>query len=392
MLRRAAAIACLAACTSAAAQDESALALADALGPDKVEQAAALRAFVEGGLVADTMRGGATRHARRASLDLQYEQSFGAQWSVNLANRLDVRGSEHTNTFKEGYASWRPAGDMLFDLGRINVRNGVATGYNPTDYFRVDALRSVVSIDPASLRENRAGSTMLRAQTLWTGGAATLLRASEDRWLLAISQKLGGLTPQWLVYHERAQAPQFGLNLTALVNDATVAHLEWSGGRRRGQVEEALQPVLGDCRCASFRHRVAAGATVTTEDKLSLTAELHYNGAAPDRAGWDALRHGPLALAGLYAMQMQRQQELPTRRELFFHARWQDALVHHLDLSAMLNHDLADRSRRAWLEARYRADRVDYVLQWQRNLGDAASHFGVLPQTHGWQAALRYYF
>ena len=46
--------------------------------------------------------------------------------------------------------------------GRINVRNGAALGYNPTDFFRSGALRSVVSIDPNSLRENRLGTVMLR--------------------------------------------------------------------------------------------------------------------------------------------------------------------------------------------------------------------------------------
>ena len=54
--------------------------------------------------------------------------------------------------------------DTLIDLGRINVRNGVALGYNPTDYFRAGAVRAAVSVSPASLKENRQGSVMLRGQ------------------------------------------------------------------------------------------------------------------------------------------------------------------------------------------------------------------------------------
>ena len=66
-------------------------------------------------------------------------------------NRMDgISGNRDINTLKEAYLSWQAQPDRVADLGRINARNGVALGYNPTDYFRAGALRSTVSIDPAS--------------------------------------------------------------------------------------------------------------------------------------------------------------------------------------------------------------------------------------------------
>jgi hypothetical protein len=396
-------------------READALRLADAT-PEAAERAGDWRNFAEAAFGAARLRSdGSLRHARRLSLDLRYDHAFG-EWRAVFANRLDASwpaqsGDEHAiNTVKEAYLSRRPAQDVLFDFGRINVRNGVATGYNPTDYFRAGALRSIVSIDPVSLKENRQGSILLRGQRLWQGGSLTALyspgqnrRPSRDgfsldtgatnpreRWLFALSRKIGGFAPQFLVYREENLPTQYGLNLSGLVNDATVAHVEWSGGRGPSLLEQALgRPGRSS---GAWRNRLAAGLTHTTSDKLSLTAEYHYNGGGLDAADWNALRQGLPAAYGLYRRWVGDAQEAPTRQALFFHATWQDAIVRRLDLSAMHNHDLVDSSRRTWLEARYHIESWEYALQWQRSRGQALSNYGALPESRGWQAVLRMYF
>ncbi len=396
-------------------RDADALQLADET-PETVAHARDWRGFAEAGFGEARRRSdGAVQRERRLSLDLQVDRAFSPEWRAVFADRLDLSwpaqggGDRAINTVKEAYLSRRLAQDALFDLGRVNARHGVATSYNPTDYFRGGALRSVVSIDPASLKENRQGSVMLRGQKLWEGGALSLLASprlsreksrdgfsldwgatnDRNRMLLALSQKLAGtLAPQFLVYREASRPAQFGLNLTGLVNDATVAHVEWSGGRGPSQLSQALQQADSE----AWRNRLAGGLTHTTADKLSLTAEVHYDGAGLARDAWRALRAGPPALYGLYRSRVQAAQELPTRRALFFRANWQDAVLQRLDISAMLNHDLVDSSRRVWLEARYRADRADYALQWQRSSGGRLSNYGALPESARWQAAVRLYF
>jgi hypothetical protein len=359
--------------------------------------------------------GGAVTDNERLSLDLQFDRSFAPGWRALVADRLDVnwpaQGADQRaiNTLKEAYLSWQVQDNSLLDLGRINARYGVAAGYNPTDFFRAGAVRSVVSVDPTSLKTNRQGSVMLRGQTLWNGGSLTALVSpklaeqpstiglnpdwgatnGQSRWLLAASQKLTqDLNPQWLISGGEGQLPQWGFNLTTLVGDASVAYVEWAGGRSRAQLLQALNRA-GD---AAFHNQLAVGATYTTENKLSLTLEYDYDGAALNQGQWNALMRGSPRVYGSYRNWAQAVQDLPTQRAAFLYAGWQDALINHLDLSAMERFDVADRSRLSWLEARYHWARSELALQWQVNSGAPASDYGAAAQRRAWQALLRHYF
>jgi hypothetical protein len=397
--------------------DEAALQLADKTKTEAV-RASNWRMLMEGALTGSEMRAsGSEQHSKRLSFDARYDGSVAQDWRVIFADRLDIawHGSlsydDFVNTLKEAYLSWQPRTDRIADLGRINQRSGVATGYNPTDYFRAGAVRSIVSIDPASLRENRLGTVMARGQKLWSTGSLSALYApkladhpndspfspdfgatnAKNRWLIALTQKItDSVSPQWLLYDEAGASPQLGLNLAVLLNSSTVGFLEWSGGRSRSLLSQAL--ALPDD--SAFRSRLAAGVTYTVpvKLKLSLTLEYEYNGAGLDKSGWNALRRGPPDAYAQYRSFAQTQQDLPTKRNLFLFARWQDAVIAKLDLSAMLRYDAIDHSRLAWLEARYHWNRVDLAVQWQRNSGDPGTQFGALPEQRVWQAIVTYFF
>jgi hypothetical protein len=405
----------LLAAVPALADDTDALMLADK-APDKVEAASDWRWFAEGALGQSFPRNGsATVFNQRLSFDVQLDKSVAPGWRAVLADRLDLNWQDQpsrqngVNTLKEAYLSWQAQQNQIVDLGRINARYGVATGYNPTDFFRAGAIRSIVSVDPGSLKKNRLGSMMLRGQTLWTGGSLTALYSpklaeqpsdapfspdfgatnNQNRWLLSASQKLTeSLNPQWLIYGENSQSPQLGFNLTTLVDDATVAFVEWSGGRSRSQLSQALNSADD----SAFRNRLATGLTYTTSNKLSVTLEYDYNGAALDEANWNALMRGSPAVYGQYRNWAQYMQDLPTKQAVFLYASWQDAMINHLDLSAMLRFNVADHSRLNWLEARYHWEHVDLAMQWQVNSGSAGSEFGAASQQRAWQALLGYYF
>lgn len=400
--------------------DLDALRLADT-APTKVEAASEFHWFAEGALGQGFARqaGSAVSH-QRLSFDFQLDKTLAPGWRLVLADRLDLNRQDanlqnqpavrhDVNTLKEAYISWQVQLDQIVDLGRVNVQNGVATGYNPSDFFRSGAVRSLVSVDPASLKKNRLGSVMLRGQHLWNGGSVTALVSPElerqasaasyspdfgasnhqTRWLFAASQRISEeITPQWLIFGQQHAAPQLGFNLTSLLSDATVAYVEWSGGRSRSLLSQATN----DGDDTRFRNRVASGLTYTSANKLSLTLEYEYNGSGADATSWNALRQGSPVVYARYRALQQNVQELATRQEIFVYLSWQDALLNHLDLSAMRKHNLADRSRLTWLEARYHMDKVDLALQWQNNSGDASSVYGAAVQKRAWQALLRYYF
>lgn len=400
-------------CTVAAAQSSEldALLLADApQPPSAVASDWHWFAEIAAGQVRNPM---GTHNNQRLSLDLQLDKSLARGWRGVVASRLDVdwppqRGTEHRiHTLKEAYVSWQPSDSQALDLGRINARFGVATGYSPTDYFRTHSLRSVVSVDPNSLKKNRQGAFMLRGQTLWADGALTALVSprlsrlpdsapfalnegatnASTRWLLAWSQRLGErYNPQLLLYGEEGSPAQIGFNLATLANDASVVFVEWSGGRGRSQMSQALD--LAEDR--HFRQRLSTGITYTNPHKLSLTLEYSSNNAALGAAQWRALQSGSPSSYALYRSWTQSAQELTTRTQYALYANWPDALIAHLDLNAMVRVNGADHSRLHWLEARYHWSRTDLALQWQNSSGTARSDFGAAPKA--WQVSLRRYF
>jgi hypothetical protein len=396
-------------------EDAAALSLAD-----KTEAVAAQTSnwhlYVEGGVGEDRPHDpGYAVHGSRLTLDAKYDDSFAPGWRAVFADHVDftrldgLPGNQNINTLKEAYLSWHARTDLIADVGRINVRNGVGVGYNPTDYFRADAVRSIISIDPSSLRENRLGTVMLRGQTLWESGSLTALYAPDlgeqpttsgfnpdfgatnqhERWQLALSQKITEkINPQWLLSGGAGQSPQLGMNLTGLVNDSTVAYFEWSGGRASPLLQQALMTRVDE----AFRSRVASGLTYTTPNNLSFTVEYEYNGAGLDQSNWNTLQHGSPLVYGLYRSFVSNLQDLPTTKSLFFYAFWQDAMIKHLDLTAMVRYDDIDHSRLQWMETRYHWSKVDVALQWQLDNGKSFSDYGAVPERRLWQAVVRYYF
>lgn len=379
--------------------------------------------FIEAAYGQARLGTGARSANQRLSIDLHYDSKIAPGWRAVLSDRIDTQrqsplqnaGSQkpaqttEINTLREAYLSWQRHDHQHLDFGRINAYQGVASGYNPSDFFRTGAVRSMISVDPASLKKNRLGSVMLRGQQLWDGGSFSALYSpklattsnpapfaldlgatnSEHRYLFTLSQKISeGISPQWLIYGQERASPQLGLNLSVLPGDAVVAYLEYAGGRGRTQ----LNVLMRGKDDSAWRNRLSTGLSYTSSFKLNLTVEYEYNGRALDRADWSTLRQGSAQSYGSYRIWQQAAQELATKEELFLYASWQDAGLLHLDLAAMQKINLADHSRLTWLEARYHLDQIDLALQWQKNSGERTSVYGAAQQKTAWQAVLRYYF
>lgn len=419
-----AAAACLLlAAAGAAAQDadDAALQLADRT-PQAAVAAHDLRAYLEGSLGFTRDRpDDAVAPYRRGSLDVREDTPVGGAWRLVFADRVDAvspvtLGGTRTvvNTIKDAYASWQPRASTIVDLGRINAHDGAGLGYNPSDYFRQGAVRSLVSVDPLSTKENRQGSVMLRTQNLWDGGSLTAIASprlasteqdaswnpdwgatnSSHRFVLLASQRLAdGFAPQLVLEQTLGKSTQAGANLTALLGDAGVAYLEYSGGRAASQLDQALARAgLAQRVGESFFSRVVAGATATTEDKLSLTLEYQFDQAAVERASWTTLfaRSAPAYVA--YRLWVLDARELPTQRAVLANLSWVDGLVRRLDWHALEDIDLEDHSRLSWIELRYRFERAELAVQWQRNSGSRLSDFGVQPQQSSLIVLARAYF
>ncbi len=108
----------------------------------------------------------------RASADLVADWAARASLKLTLSDRIDLIAQEHQtwwsrstarNELREAYASWQPRARLYLEVGRINVRNGVALGFNPTDVFRPRTLVGQASLDPSVLSRNRLGTASQKA-------------------------------------------------------------------------------------------------------------------------------------------------------------------------------------------------------------------------------------
>ena len=401
--------------------EDAALRLADTTPQEHPQAARNWQLSVEGAALEAEDRAGRWEAQQRLSIDGAAHGALPglAGWQWTFADRLDAFGPDRlavqqnaVNTLKDLYVGG-PAGDALtLDIGRINTRYGVAYGWNPTDVFRLDAVRVVSSPDPASLRENRLGTVMLRGQHLWTGGSLTAIvaprladqpsgdGASVDigatnhstRWLLAATQKFGAdFAPQLLLYRddEHAGSARLGLNLTRLVGGACVAHLEASGGRVPSRLAVAQGRADADL---DWRAQVAVGGTCTSPWNQSLTLEYQHDGEALDAAGFRALLAGPPQDLLGYLRESQRGLNPLTRDQLFTQLRWTNAGIAQLDVSGYLAWSLADQSHSAWVEARYHWERTDVALQWQLNTGGPTTENGLNPLHRTAQVLVRHWF
>jgi hypothetical protein len=335
-----------------------------------------------------------------------------------------------TNDLREAYAGWEPFERTFVEAGRINLKSGVALGFNPTDFFKTRAVVEPLSVDPVVLREDRLGTLMVRAQRIWAGGSLTVAFApavasaspiysnvnlpsfdpmfdrtnSRNRLLVKGSVDIGSnFSPELLLYHEGAQT-RWGLNLTEGVSQSVVVYGEWSGGRRASLIDDALgfgrrtgtlppgaPSPLPDDALSGFRSQLALGASYTTpQPKITFNLEFNYNQAGFSRADWNnwfragqGLANGSPLAGELWTIRNYAldQQEQLGRSAVFLRADWVDAFVPKLELTGFVDADLADGSARAQLSADYYvSDRWTVGALVLADLGPRRSDFGSLPQ------------
>ena len=379
----------------------------------------------------------------RTSLDGQLTWKASSEFSFVLSDRVDLIEQEGValwsrqavrNALREAYVSWEPTARTYLEAGRLNVRAGVALGFNPTDFLRPSTLVGQASLDPSVLRLNRLGTVMLRAQRIWEGGSASAVYAprlftppaigstaigidpridatnAAHRGLAEVSSNLGELSAQLLVYLEPGRS-KLGVNLTRPVGQSVIAYAEWAGGVEQSLIARAIDhgrktgtlpmdaatPISTDPSRA-FRSDVAAGAAWTIATTVTLNAEYHLHQGGLSRADWDrwftAGRATPALAGELWYIRGYANDQLEpvTRHQIFVRADWPKAFVDHLELTGFVFTSLADGSTLSQITASYYlSDAWTAALSLGANLGTARSERGSFPQaTSGIAELVRY--
>jgi hypothetical protein len=371
-------------------------------------------------------------------LDQNFSEAYSGRFNVRFEDGLGFANRESIrNDLREIYAAWTDNRGWFLQLGRINLKSGVAEGFNPTDYFKTRAVVEPTSIDPAALREDRLGAVMLQSQWIGAAGSLTLALApklagdsppyNEDslpsfnpmldrtnaRWRALIKASMAfdnGASPEILVYEEAGSA-RFGLNINKGMGRAVVAYLEWSGGRRASLADEAYEsglrlgvlppePAIPVDGARMFSNDLAAGLSYATHAGISMAVEFDYHQAgfsSRDWRNWFAAggRTGtPPAGEVWFVRGFAGEQQEPTARAgLFLRAYWQNAFIKNLNLSGFVLTDTRDCSTISQVSA-------DYFLSARWTVGAIVdgygggrrSDFGSLPQRGSALAKITRYF
>lgn len=386
----------------------------------------------------------------RLLLDARSSGTLGGQTLFLFSDRLNVRDEDDLpfpdhedviNDLREAYISWRPADRYYLDAGRINLKSGIALGYNPTDFFKTRSVTEPLSNDPSALREDRLGTVMLRAQGIWEGASLTFAYApalhrpsaiyrndelpsfnpmfdrtnSQDRFLVKGSLDMGDdSAPEFLLYREAGET-HLGANLSLGLGQSAVGYLEWSGARRADLITEALaygretgslpagapSPLPSDAN-ESFKSELALGTSYTTADNITFNAEYLLNQAGFSGADWDhwfaagtqAAPQSPVIKELWYIRGYARdQQQQSTRQAYFLRADWVDAFGIKLELSGFMLVDAHDRSGIGQLSANYYlSDSWTLGALGIKYFGSRRSDFGSLGSSYSLLFSVAHYF
>ena len=352
--------------------------------------------------------------------DLRAEQDLPFPSHENV--RLDVR---------ELHLDWEAIPGVFLTAGRVNLREGVALGFNPTDLFRSKAVVEPLSNDPAILRDTRLGTVALRLQWLWEGGGASITYAPRlstsrpvytrltlpsidpmldrtndaHRILATVSEEWANGFNTELVAGYDGTHPLVGANLSYGLGASVVAYVEWSGGPRPGLVHAALDygrrtgtfppqapsPIPEDDR-VGFKSDLATGFSYTAFGRLTLNLEYHLHQAGLSRGEWkdwfdtgiasgNGSTHASLWYIRGYAAE---QQEPASQHYAFFRANWPDFGVRDLELTGLVLLNLQDGSALVQVNADYYlSSRWTVGVLVAVNIGAGRSEFGSLPDAVG---------
>jgi len=350
----------------------------------------------------------------RANLYVQDQQAFISRDTI----RNDVR---------EGYVTWEPRTSGYLEAGRINVRNGGALGFNPTDFFKTRALVGQASLDPSVIRQNRLGTLMVRGQAVWSGGSASVAFAPKimspspvlesdplgvdphvaatnaaARVLGTLSVDVLNLSPQLLGYFERGRS-KLGINVSRPIGNAVIVYAEWAGGQEKNLITRAIEfgqqtRTLPDTASVlpptststTFRNDVAAGFSGTLATKATLNVEYHFHQSGLGGGDWESwfdlgrAQGVPAALSSqLWYLRAYAndQQEPLTQHQGFVRVSWPRAFVNDLELTAFAFVDLRDGSVLTQGSANYYlSHRWTASVYVSSNLGAPRSERGSFPQ------------
>jgi hypothetical protein len=338
----------------------------------------------------------------------------------------DGNGFQPSNDLRldleELYLSWNAFQNTHLDIGRINIRNGVASGFNPTDYFRTHSVVTRTTEDVNQLKDSRLGTLAFYAQQVSDGRTLNFAISPDvgnksDRWytdhdiyglhlnntnnlsryLISFAHELvDGLSPEFFFMNESGRN-NYGLNFSYALNDRSIFLFEINTGKRLSLIEESLystedntfvHPTLRSSFPNSgekYFTQSATGISYTTNHRITTIFEYHYNQAGLGEDDWKVLfkladsNHGNEAIIGPLAStkRLARSRIEPlSKHTLMARTAWTD-FIHDLSANLLIYFDLIDRSNMTQFELLWNYNQqTSLTARFSQFSGDDKSNFG----------------
>lgn len=357
---------------------------------------------------------GSTVRSSIAGISASLSKAVDAHWQVGASVDLDHSRTKPDTT---GESRWRLGVRELYvrrtddswwmEAGRINVRNGVATGYNPSDFLRTNSIAFARTRDPQRLRESRLGAVQLRAgsrlhEMEWAVSVSPRISEPRDpawhdpRWGAvnhgASQQSLEISLPRWqgvfsqLIWQHHGDAGnRFGASLNTAVGQSAILYAEWASIRRVPLMALANRDAATMDRVAQW----ATGFSYTTSSRITVGLEWQHNGAGLSRSDWqgDWQRLDP-ASQGRVVTDAAASSDPLSRHALMASMLWERFGHRNADLNCLWRRNQSDHSHMTWCEWRYKGEADEWSVAGTRLNGSSRSEFGMLDQR--WSVALRW--
>ncbi|WP_434777991.1 hypothetical protein [Neisseria sp. Ec49-e6-T10] len=253
----------------------------------------------------------------RISTRLYGQGNISDSLSIELNTRLrsQINSREHYQAEKnirldiQSLAlNYTPTENWHWIAGRTNIRNGVASGFNPTDWFKNNSQVIFESLDTTDRREDRLGVFALMGVWLNTDSVLSFgyrpnlpvksktvasnskvigmgldRTNNQDAFFIKYSPSPASWNNLSLTVSSLYQStqPSLGTELSLTVLDNLVLYSEWFVQRRQNLADEA-QSNIGNQR---FYHQLVNGVTWSLPESLvdnkdiSMSLEYHFNEA-----------------------------------------------------------------------------------------------------------------
>lgn len=380
-----------------------------------------------------------------SAADLKFSYQFSRSLNFSWSERFNILAEDDfsfpsqqsfRDNWREGYITYEPIKHFFVEAGRINVRNGVALGYNPTDYLKARTLISQTSLDPASLRKNRLGVIMGKFEMVGESESFSFLAVpriaselslnspppptfdpqfgrtnSESKVLASLKSRRFELSPELLVFND-VDGLHIGSNLSTTIGNSMIFYAEWSAakmqnisqralnsGKATGVFPAGLTTVPQTDSEAKLSHDTSVGFSWTSENRLTVNLEYIYHQVGltqEELESWSNLALAQSALLGQlwYVRQFaQDQQEPLMQRQLFIRFACPDFLIqkNNTDLLAFVNP--GDASVMAQLSSEYLwSDHFSLTGVFMGFFGSEKSQYGTMPVTNSFSLRASYYF